>query len=311
MLSTARSLIDPAALAGFLTIRYGFAVDDCVLIRSFVNDVYRARADSGELLIKVYRAGRLSPAEIDWEARLSRHLADRGISVPPVHAGRDGELVQLADCAEGPRAVTITDFARGDKPRPPFGGELYRRFGVAVAELHEAALDFRSDRPRSAYELGAAISAAMPLLRSGRLGSADGRLVRDAVAILKRARPMITGLEPGIRHGDVTLDNLLLDGERLIIYDLDLAGPGPLVADLTGVGSTPHWPDFLAGYRSVRTFDDDQLRALPTLGLAATLDNLTFHVLDKPAFAGTESLAEGWVDGALAALRASVADSTR
>ena len=60
MLTAARSLIDPAALAGFLTLRYGLAVDSCVLIRSFVNDVYRASGESGELLIKVYRAGGLS-----------------------------------------------------------------------------------------------------------------------------------------------------------------------------------------------------------------------------------------------------------
>ncbi len=310
MLPTLRSLIDPTALAHFISIRYVLAVDSCVLVRSFVNDVYRASAESGELLIKVYRAGRLTPAEIDWEARLSRHLADRGIPVPAVVAGRDGELVQLADYPEGPRSVTITEFARGDKPRPPFDGVLYRRFGFAVAELHEAARHFRCDRPRSSYDLGAVINSTGPLRDSGRLEPADAKLVEDAAAALQRARSLIGTLEPGVRHGDVTLDNLLLDGDRMIIYDLDLAGPGPLLADLTGVASTPHWPDFLAGYRAVRSLDDDQLTALPTLRLAATLDNLAFHVLDKPKIMGTESLGEGWVDGALAALRDQLADPT-
>lgn len=303
MLPTARSLIDPAGLAGFLALRYGIAVDSCVLIRSFVNDVYRARTASGDLLVKVYRAGRLSPAEVDWEARLSRHLAQRGIPVPPAQPGIDGELVQVADCAEGPRAVTITDFARGEKPRPPFDGALYRRFGVAVAELHEAALDFTTDRPRRPYDLDTVIASAERVVASGRLDPEHERRVETAVAALDRARPMITALEPGIRHGDVTLDNLLLDGDRMIIYDLDLGGPGPLVADLTGVASTPQWPDFLAGYRSVRALDDDQLTALPTLKLAAILAHLAFHVIDKPEFVGTESLAEGWVDDALTALR--------
>lgn len=303
MLPTARSLIDPAGLAGFLSLRYGVAVDSCVLIRSFVNDVYRARAASGDLLVKIYRAGRLSPAEVDWEARLSRHLAERGIPVPPVRPGVDGELVQVADCAEGPRAVTITDFARGVKPRPPFDGALYRRFGVAVAELHEAALDFVTDRPRRSYDLDAVISSAHRIVASGRLDPEDERRVEAAAVDLGRAQPMITALEPGIRHGDVTLDNLLLDGDRMIIYDLDLGGPGPLVADLTGVASTEQWPDFLAGYRSVRVLDDDQLAALPALKLAAILAHLDFHVIEKPEFAGTESLAEGWVDDALTALR--------
>jgi Ser/Thr protein kinase RdoA (MazF antagonist) len=296
-------LIDPAGLAGFLSLRYEIAVDSCVLIRSFVNDVYRARAESGDLLVKIYRAGRLSPAEVDWEARLSRHLAERGIPVPAVQPGIDGELVQVADCAEGPRAVTVTEFARGEKPRPPFDGALYRGFGGAVAQLHEAALDFVTDRPRHSYDLDAVITSTHRIVASGRLDPEDERRVDAAVADLGRARPMITALEPGIRHGDVTLDNLLLDGDRMIIYDLDLGGPGPLVADLTGVASTPHWPDFLAGYRSVRALGDDQLAALPTLKLAAILAHLAFHVIDKPEFVGTESLAEGWVDQALELLR--------
>ena len=65
-------------------------------------------------------------------------------------------------------------------------------------------------------------------MESGRLGPADAELIGEAAAVLERSRPLIAGLELGIRHGDVTLDNLLLDGDRLIIYDLDLAGPGPL-----------------------------------------------------------------------------------
>ena len=42
---------------------------------------------------------------------------------------------------------------------------------------------------------------------------------------------------------------------------------------------------------------------LPALTLAGVLDNLTFHVIDKPLIVGTESLGEGWVDAGLTALR--------
>ncbi len=225
--------------------------------------------------------------------------------MPAVLAGRDGELVQVADCAEGPRAVTVTPFVAGGKPRPPFDGALYRRFGVAVAELHEAALDFVTTAPRQPYDLARRLTGpARRVLDCGRLDPATTALVEDAAAITaERLSPLITGLDQGICHGDVTLDNLLLDGERLIIYDLDLAAPGWLVDDLTGVASTEHWPDFLAGYRSVRDFGDDQLEALVWLRIAAAIGNLEFHLITKPMIVGTESLGEGWVDGALDSLR--------
>ncbi|MFC7619811.1 phosphotransferase enzyme family protein [Microlunatus sp. GCM10028923] len=304
-MSILRSLAQPGWLAALVRERYGLAADSAVLVRSFVNDVYRVRAGTADHLLKVYRHGGPTPAEVAWEMALTRHLAGRGIPVPQVRDGIDGRPVQLFDYPEGPRPATLSEYVSGDKPRPPFDDALYRRFGVAVAELHRAAADFTSELPRRPYDLAERL--AVPLRRvlaADGLEPADRELVeRSAGLAEERLAGLLPGLEQGIRHGDVTLDNLLLAGETMIVYDFDLAGPGPLVDDLTGVAGTEQWPAFLAGYRTVRELDDDQLAALPWLRIAATIEHLDFHLIRKPAILGSETLGEGWVSGNLEALK--------
>ncbi|GAB3745664.1 phosphotransferase enzyme family protein [Microlunatus parietis] len=304
-MSILRSLARPDWLATLIRERYGLAVDSVVLVRSFVNDVYRVRSGSGDQLLKVYRHGGPSVDEVAWEVALTRHLTGCGIRVPQVRDCLDGGPVPVIDFPEGPRPVTLSEYVVGDKPRPPFDDALYRRFGVAVAELHEAARGFVCELPRRPYDLDGRILAPLRrVLVVDGLAPADRELVERAAALATgRLTSLLPALEPGVRHGDVTLDNLLLAGDSMIIYDFDLAGPGPLVDDLTGVAGTPQWPAFLAGYRTVRDLDDDQLAALPWLRIAATIEHLDFHLIRKPAILGSETLGEGWVSGNLEALK--------
>ena len=79
-----------------------------------------------------------------------------------------------------------------------------------------------------------------------RVGAGDRALI---TALVAEATARLDGmtLDAGICHGDVSLDNLHVDGDRI--------------------------------------------------------GNLHFHLVDKPAMRGTESLGEGWVDHHLTALR--------
>lgn len=304
-MSILRSLAEPGWLAALIGERYRLAVDSVVLVRSFVNDVYRVRSGTDDHLLKIYRHGGPGPGEVAWEVALTGHLARRGIRVPLVRDALDGEPVSLIDFPEGPRPATLAEYVSGSKPRPPFDDALYHRFGVAVAQLHEAAVDFASDLPRRPYDLDTRLfSPLRRVLAADGLEPADRDLVwRRGEAAGERLAELLPGLAGGIRHGDVTLDNLLLTDAGMIIYDFDQAGPGPLVDDLTGVAGTPHWPAFLAGYRTVRALGDDQRAALPWLRIATTIEHLDFHLIRKPAILGSETLGEGWVSGNLEALK--------
>lgn len=136
-----------------------------------------------------------------------------------------------------------------------------------------------------------------------RVGPAD-RATFSRVVAAARTRLSDLDLDHGICHGDVSLDNLHSDGDRVVFYDLDRAGNGWRAADLTGVASTESFPAFLAGYRSVRPFSDDDLAAIGWLSVVDLVGNLHFHLVDKPKLRGIESIGEGWADRELQALRA-------
>jgi Ser/Thr protein kinase RdoA (MazF antagonist) len=298
-----RTLADPRDLARLVADRYELAVTGCELVRSLVNDVYRVDTATGPRALKVYRHGHRTRAEVEWEARLASLLDGAGVAVARAVPLSDGEG-HAGDWAapEGERPYALWEWAPGRKPRPPFTDALYRDVGVLVAHFHTAADAAGVPAAPRRVDLGGSFDAACAAV-GARLGSADrARLV----GLAARARARIpNSLDRGICHGDVSLDNVHVDDAgRVVLYDLDLAGDSWRAADLTGVAATPHWPAFLRGYRSVRPFPDTEVAALPWLDVVQRVHNLRFHLVDKPAWRGTESVGEGWADRDLAALRA-------
>ena len=290
MVPTLRSIIDASWLAGTVAREYGLPVTGCVLLRSLVNDVYRVDTPGGSRVLKVYRTGYEAAA---WEVELAAHVgAGVAQGVPLTGGGLSGTV----PAAEGPRAFTLWEWVPGAKPAKPRTDELYHRFGIATAAFHEAASGFPALPTVDPASLLDDVLARLP--------DADDR--RHVAALTAEAASRIAGagLDRGVCHGDVTLDNVHADGDRLVFYDLDRAGDNWFAADLSPVAATPQWPAFLAGYREVRPFSAEAVEVLPWLDVLLRLDYLHFHLYAKPAMRGTESLTEGWVDENLGQLRA-------
>jgi hypothetical protein len=92
-------------------------------------------------------------------------------------------------------------------------------------------------------------------------------------------------------------------------YGLDVTGCRLLRScDLYGVRQTEHGDAFADGYQRVRSLRDNDLAALPWFTIVRNISNLRFHLVDKPMFAGTESVAEGWAERILTGLRAAAKD---
>lgn len=286
MIPTLRSIVDPVALAGVAAREYGLEVTSCVLLRSLVNDVYRLDTPSGPLALKLYRTGYESAG---WEVALAAQV---GAGVAQAVRLSNGHPAGVVQAAEGPRAFALWQWVPGEKPAHPRTDELYRRFGVATAEFHAASTGFAGPPAVDPLTLVDDVLARVPSDHAliARLAKEAGRRVQD--------------LDRGICHGDVTLDNVHMVGERIMFFDLDRAAVGRRAADLAPVAATPHWPAFLAGYRSVRPFSAADEAALPWLDVLMRIDYLHFHLYAKPAMRGTESLTEGWVEENLTELRA-------
>jgi Ser/Thr protein kinase RdoA (MazF antagonist) len=292
MIPTLRSIVDPTALAALAAQEYGLDVTGCVLLRSLVNDVYRLDTEDGPLALKLYRAGYKAAG---WEVALAAHV---GAGVAQGVPLKDGRPAGTMSAAEGPRAFTLWEWVPGGKPPKPRTDDLYHRFGIATASFHEASTGFPGPPAAAVGALVDDVLARVP-------DAADRSLITRLAA--EADRRVHDGLERGICHGDVTLDNIHLDGDRIIFFDLDRAADGWRAADLSPVAATPQWPAFLAGYRTVRPFPAADEAALPWLDILLRIDYLHFHLYAKPAIRGTESLTEGWVGDNLTALRAAAA----
>jgi Ser/Thr protein kinase RdoA (MazF antagonist) len=277
-----------------------------------VNDVYAVVTPGRRHVLKVYRHGFWSPDEVAWELDLTRHLLRSGVPVPEAVPLADGRLLGIIDAPEGPRAYALTAFIEsGAKPRQPFTDDLYREFGAVIAAFHAAGDSFTSRHPRRPLDLDATLEQPLALVLAKLGAQPEARALVQALG--EEARRQIgaliaDGLDWGVIHGDVTMDNVLFGTPGPTIYDFDSSGPGFRAFDLYGVRQTEHWDAFLDGYERIRSLHDNDLAALPWFTIVGNISNLRFHLVDKPMFAGTDSLTEGWAESILTAMRATAKD---
>ncbi|WP_427888413.1 phosphotransferase enzyme family protein [Kribbella sp. GL6] len=297
MIRTFRSLPDPSALAADLGPRYGLTFVHCELRRTLVNDVYELATDDARYMLKLYQYGRRTADEIRWETGLSAHLAAAGLRTPRVVELLDGDTVGLLESPEGRRPFTLLGYVEGSTPKPPFTDELYDAFGRQVAAFHEAAENYTSPYFRPPAE---DVEQALEQILA--VDDTEENLLRTLAAGVRNNLAQYS--KAGTCHGDVSMDNVLLTPQGLLLLDFDLAATGPVAADFCGVATTPHWAAFKAGYRTRRELTAEDEAAIPSLQIVGRILNLRFHVVDKPRYRGTESRGEGWAAAEYDGLRA-------
>jgi len=266
------------------------------LVRTFNNDVFRIDTTDRSYALKIYGAGRFTADEVRWEQQLANELTGAGLRVAADVPLTSGDSVGTLYAPEGERPFALVEWVPGDKPLPPWSDALYRTVGASLARLHAAADSFTIGHPRHTVRRGDEPEQVLAILDCHH----DRKvLVQQSVAAARSALEKLgeQGLHWGIRHGDPSLDNIhITPGNDLYFYDFDLAGPGWQVEDLAGALSTEFADVFLDGYLSERPLADADLDALPWLRILGHVDNLKFHLIDKPAAMGSATLAEGWVD---------------
>jgi Ser/Thr protein kinase RdoA (MazF antagonist) len=255
-----RSLPDPSALAAHLGERYGLRFTSCTLLRSLVNDVYELATDDTRYVLKLYQHGWREAGEIRWETGLSAHLRSAGVLAPTVVPLLDGDTVGLLGTPEGPRAFTLSTYVEGSKPQQPFTDELYAAFGAQLAAFHNAAGNYKSEYYRRPADVAHRLDE--PLEQILAVDNSEENLLRSLADAVRNNLAQYS--KAGTCHGDVTMDNVLLTEQGLLLLDFDLAAVGPLAADFTGVATTPHWEAFKAGYSSRRAITAEDEAAIRT-----------------------------------------------
>ena len=213
--------------------------------RRWLFAVARCRTPAGDVYLKRQPPMGRARSQIEWQHRLTNHLADRG--VPAARAlglvEREGLWYELHAPAAG------EDIYDGADSWDPFACDAHVvSAGQMLARLHAAGADFPDPTPQPqagfVVQLGAAADdpvtavEGMAAQRPAVAEHLEGRGWKPAVAAayaepFARLRPHLGALPPRPLHGDWQTNNLLFTGDDVAgIIDFHQADYAPRVLDL-------------------------------------------------------------------------------
>src|SRR5215470_2334832 len=264
------------------------------------------RHGTGTVFVKRHHVRVRTPAQLAAEHAFAGHLSAHGLPVPAIWRTPAGQTTM----ARGDFVYEVQEVAAGiDLYREtmswtPFASTGHARAaGAALARLHRAAAGFtRAARPPAVLTSSCdVITAADPLAevdaiarrRPGLARYLAGRdwrgdLAREHLPVIRRAAPLLAGLEPLWGHGDwhpsnLTWDSAGPDAEVVAVFDLGLANRTFAVHDLAVAleRSTIGWLELaetgqagvdtggmdalLDGYQAVRPLSPAEASALPEM----------------------------------------------
>ncbi len=205
-------------------------------------------------------------ADVEREAAVVEHLVSRGIPTPPVLHATTGQPWLLW---HGLYLSLFPWVAGRVLGRAELDAGHAHQAGAALAGLHLAGQDFPDRRP-GRYEPEEIANRLTAIERS----AAGDPLLKAAVdelrpALLRLPGARVAELPLGLIHGDLFIDNVLYEGDRLVaVLDFEQASWGRLAYDLAvsllafGFGvddfRAPVTRAFLEGYCAIRSPTADE-----------------------------------------------------
>ena len=119
----------------------------CTFLLQGCNDTYEVKtADGPSYILRVYRHGWRTLAEIYYELDALLYLTRKGISVSTPIPDRDGQIVRVLPAPEGNRYAALFTHASGKEFS--FEGTHAMHLGQALGTLHSAMENFTSQHLR-------------------------------------------------------------------------------------------------------------------------------------------------------------------
>jgi Ser/Thr protein kinase RdoA (MazF antagonist) len=256
-------VLDAAGSLGFDSDGRLFALN------SYENRVYQMGSSEGTVVLKFYRPGRWTDAQIDEEHAFTAELAAAEMAVAaPLNV--DGKtLFRFQDFR-----FSVFPWMRGRAPELD-APEARQMLGRSLARIHRigAVQPFRARVRLSVERLG--FEARDQVIESGMLpASMEESYLRATDALLERIERVFdeVGALRQIRvHGDCHLGNLLWNDQGPVFVDLDDCMMAPAIQDLwmllSGSESEQQrqWQHLLEGYEQFRELDFSELRLVEPL----------------------------------------------
>ncbi len=269
--------IDTTQIAEQLKDKYGLEVTVCKNLNTLANYAIEVTSPAGHFALKIYNPASRTAPEVQWEIDLTIHLIKNGAPVASPVAGKDGSYLQTFTVDGQDRVAVLFEWAAGQKPKPELS--TYTLIGEAAARIHNAADTFTSELPREKYDEHELLDDQLKRMKTPLEESGQSQRVFD---LSERMRKIITNpkLDYGIIHNDLTLDNVHLNGNEIIVFDLDSAAESWRAAEPWGVlrAGEDRFRAWLEGYRSIREFSQDDVKAVAAFGIVEDIRNIVWKL---------------------------------
>ncbi|WP_338876260.1 phosphotransferase [Spirosoma sp. SC4-14] len=302
---TQYSTLSTVALTNHIEKHYGLTNLTGKFLLHGVSDTYRLDGLTDSYIFKVYRSAHRKLNEIKGEVELIRILHERGAQVSYPILDRNNESIQVFSAAEGTRHGVLFSFANG-KNVYDFTDEQLRIIGREMAFNHNITSQIELAYERNAYDIETTLQRPLQRLKPWFVDDPEGYSYLLAIAgqVIQKLGTFDTDcFSYGYCHYDYLPKNFHFDGDRLTLFDFDFAGKGFLANDLasflvhfffhTATGKiTKGEADrqyllFVEGYRQIRPLSDEELEAVPFLGIMFWIFYLGFQYENLDDWANT------------------------
>jgi Ser/Thr protein kinase RdoA (MazF antagonist) len=244
-------------------------------LNSLENRVFSVSTDDGgRLVLKFYRNGRWNDEAILEEHSFIRELGEAGAPVCPPLVLRNGATLMQA----GPFRFSAWEGFRG-RIADEFDESMLFQAGRSLAMIHSVG-------SRSSFHSRPSFNAGYLILGPLRQLKESGSIPADILASYEEcalaaasALDAVCATMPAHRiHGDFHWGNILWDGSGFRVLDFDDACVGPAAQDIWMIAPAQDTEGeekrgiLLAGYRSVRPFEESWLTSIGPLKTARFID---------------------------------------
>jgi Ser/Thr protein kinase RdoA (MazF antagonist) len=290
------STLSALALKDYITAAYGINLISCRYLLRGVSDTYILAAADAQYILKIYRDQHRSLTEIQGEVELLNMLKEYGANVSYPLADIFGSQVQKFDAAEGTRHGIVLSYAQG-KPVLDLDDEQLKTVGREMATVHNITAVVKLNYARKAYSVDTTLTAPLNVLKPAFADLPDeyAYLKETATRVIEKLNTFDTEkFSYGYCQYDFLPKNFHFDDNGgITFFDFDFAGQGYLANDLmsffvhffmhvftgklTDEEADRMYKVFIAAYHEVRPVSDEEIKAIPYLGVGFWIFYLGFQ----------------------------------
>ncbi|GGI23409.1 phosphotransferase [Pedobacter mendelii] len=284
------STLSANALNKYIAEAYGLKGFSCKLLIRNVSDTYILENENQKFIFKIYRDAHRKFSEIEAEVELLNILKQNGHSVSYPIAAISGKQIQQFNAIEGIRNGILFSYAEGRVIHDLNESHLVQ-IGKNIAKIHTTSSSMKLKNARPILTFETTLLEPLKTLKPHFFEMVEEYqyLVEVSNKVIKKFDEFdISNFSYGYCHYDLFPKNFHFDlAGKITFFDFDFAGEGYLVNDLmsflnhfffhvvnnmlTVQQAEKDFNTFLNAYKTVRNLTDDEIKAIPYLGI-------TFHI---------------------------------